>query len=131
MVQNVNSPGSHTHSKTDFTGSLGYGNVHDVHDSDTAHQQGDSCHTTQKNGDGGHGGIHHAGDFLLRTDVEIILICLGGLGGILQLVVAAEDFQNLILSRLGCFLGNGRTYDSAQINSLILNSSFASKLHTP
>ena len=92
LVQNVDAPGSHTHSQTDFAGSLGNRNVHDVHDSDTAHQQGDARYTTQKNGDGGHGGIHHAGDFLLRTDVEIILISLGGLGGILQLVVAAEDF---------------------------------------
>ena len=30
-------------------------------------------------------------------------------------MVAAEDFRNLILRRLRCFLGNGRTYDSAQI----------------
>ncbi len=34
--------------KTDLTGSLGNANIHDVHDSDTAHQQGDSCHTTRE-----------------------------------------------------------------------------------
>ena len=45
LVQNINSPGSHTHAETDFTGSLRDTDIHDVHDTDTTDDERDPCHT--------------------------------------------------------------------------------------
>ncbi len=96
LVEDIDATGTDTHAKANLARALGDTDVHDVHDTDATHDEGDAGHAAKEDGKHAGGAVHHIGQLLLGANVEVVLIALGLVGGILEFVGAAQDGGHLV-----------------------------------
>ena len=114
MVEDVDATCSDRHTQTNLACTLSDTHIHDVHNTNTTHDERYASHTTQEYGHHVGCRVHHAGKFLLRTDVEIVVIGSLCVCGILQFVVATQHFCYFINSLACKVFGYGRAGDTAE-----------------
>ncbi len=109
MGEDVPSFGADGHAESDFPGAFGDGDVHDVHDADAADEEGDACNAGEEHRHHVGRGVHHAAEFLLRSDVEVV-----GITGT-EFVVAAEQSRDFLFRFFGLFLAQGGAVDALEV----------------
>ncbi len=119
LGQDIHALRADTHTEADLAGTLRHAHVHDIHDTDTTHEQGDTGHRGQQRRHYIRRTRQHRAQLLHTPDREIILV------GIPQAVVAAEYLRDLVDGLVGVLLLERRAGHALQMGNgqdLFLNS---------